>query len=73
MGDEIVEQFRVRSESGRVRLVLRVESQAETGSLARTDRDVAPSFRLDDGRPADMLDKDTFKDGLTGEIYHRVP
>lgn len=72
MGDEVVEQFRVRSDSGRVRLVLRIESPVESNCIARTDRDVPPSFGLDDGRPANRLDKHTFKDGLTGEIYRRV-
>jgi hypothetical protein len=72
-----MEKIPVRSDSGKMRIVVRYEEQEETTSLAdRTTKQYTGtgmmSYQFEGGGVVDRIDDDTFQDRYSKEIYCRI-
>jgi hypothetical protein len=74
MAGRIVEKFRVQADLGRSRIVVCTESQIDVITPTSTDHESIGGlldYDFEDGGKANKIDDETYKDVITGEIYHR--
>jgi hypothetical protein len=75
MAGRIVEKFRVQADLGRSTIVVCTECQIDVITPTSIDHERSIGGLLDydfeDGGKANKIDDETYKDVITGEIYHR--
>jgi hypothetical protein len=70
----VTDQFRVRSDKGIVYNAICRQRVIDTTSLQeRSERLGMPEYRLEDDRPLNFIDQDTFQIVATGERVRRIP